>query len=316
MTGWVTGSGRGHQGIYECATVDWTAPTTNSYVAQLNVDVAANASGNPRLDLVVLEVLDLQHVGTGSSVQQIRVITGTPTAAATLDNRNGAPALPATCILLADILVANGAVSIATADIRDRRMFPLWTVPPLTTDVDQVGFVCPHTEIGQQNISNNSHDLAQAAVLVYLPRRIVNATRIRWKYRQDAVTANTGNYNLGVYDASGRQIVATGAVAFAGAINTYQVRSEAITATTFEAGCYYLFAGWDTATAGGASNFRGVFTAIQAGVAGVSGPNVMYSGGATTGTTLPTTLNAMTDVNTRTADAGGAPVPIFALSVG
>jgi hypothetical protein len=319
MTGWVTGSTRGHQGIYECATVDWTAPTTSTYAAQINVDVAANASGNPRLDIVVLEVLDLQHVGTGSSVQQIRVITGTPTAAATLDNRNGAPALPATCILLADILVPNAAASIGTADIRDRRAFPfVGAVPPLLTKVEQV-LPLPSSGTGGMSataVQNTAaYDQHQGAVLVTIPKRIVGATRLRWRYTQGA-TANAGNYNIGIYDASGRLIVSTGAIAYVGAANSFTIANNTIAATTFEAGQYYIGWGNSAGTAGATVIATAVLAVPSAATSvGTITPNVFLRAAAG-GTTLPTTLLAMTDVASLTATTNVTPVPIVALSVG
>lgn len=316
LAGWVRGSTRGHQGLYECTTVDWSAPTTDTYVAQLNIDVSANASGNPRLDMVVLEVLDAQHTGS-SSVTQIRMVNGTGTGGATLDNRSGAAALPASCILLADILVPNGAASIVTADIRDRRAFPLHgVVPPLLTDVDSVSFesVSPIRFDGV-SINNDLHDGHQAAVLCYLPRRIVAATRLRWKYSHGA-TANTGNYLIGIYDASGRQIITTGSVAWTGAANTIQVRSETITATTLDAGLYYVLFALDTATAGASSVTEGYLTSITAAsFIGVSAPNVAFrvsSGGVT----APTTILAFTDVSTLTATTNVLPVPVVTVSVG
>lgn len=78
---------------------------------------------NPRIDQLVLEIKDDAHDASGLSAGRLRVITGTPTAGATLDNRTGAAALPSTCIRLADVLVpANyNAVFIAGTHIRDRR---------------------------------------------------------------------------------------------------------------------------------------------------------------------------------------------------
>jgi hypothetical protein len=87
----------------------------------INLDVAANASGNPRIDSVVLEAKDTTHDASGLTVARARIITGTPTSGATLDNRSGAPALPNGAARLADILVANGAASITDAVIRDKR---------------------------------------------------------------------------------------------------------------------------------------------------------------------------------------------------
>ena len=320
MQAWVRGDARGGQGLYAVDNIDRSAPTADTYVAQLNDTITSNASGNPRLDQVVLEVLDQQHSGA-SNLAQVRVVAGTPTAAATLDNRNGAASLPANCLLLADVLVSSGAASIVTADIRDRRAFCLpGTVPPLTTDVDMVAFLPGgnrKSETSGGYYQHNSHDTMQSAALMFLPRRIVSATRIRWRYTHSG-TANTGNYNIGIYDASGRQIVTTGAVAFTGALNTIQTRSETITATTFDAGYYYVLAGWDTATAGATSGYEAFELTVLSGtndLVGAGIPNVGFRA-SSGGTTLPTTLLAMTDVTTLSTGTNIPAVPMIALSVG
>lgn len=321
MQAWVRGDARGGQGLYAVDNIDRAAPTADTYVAQLNDTITSNASGNPRLDQVVLEVLDQQHAGS-SNLAQIRVVAGTPTAAATLDNRNGAAALPANCLLLADVLVASGAASIVTADIRDRRAFCLaGVIPPLLTDVDMVAFLPGgnrKSETAGGFYQHTAHDTMQSAALMFLPRRIVAATRIRWKYTHGA-TANTGNYNIGIYDASGRQIVATGAVAFTGAGSSFQQRSETISATTFEAGYYYVAAGWDSATAGGITGYEAFELGVLGGGAndliGAGVPNVGLRS-ATGGTTLPTTLLSMTDVSGITSSTSVPAVPMVALSVG
>ncbi|MBA3844167.1 MAG: hypothetical protein H0X39_16390, partial [Actinobacteria bacterium] len=111
MQAWVKGSTRDGQGLYRIDNIDVTAPSANTYVAQLNDVITANASGNPRLDQVILQVSDAQHAGV-SNLAQITVLAGTANAATTLDTRTGAATLPASCILLADVLVASGAVSI------------------------------------------------------------------------------------------------------------------------------------------------------------------------------------------------------------
>lgn len=83
--------------------------------------IGANASGNPRVDQVILEVLDNVHDASGSNLARIRVLAGTATSGATLDNRSGAATLPGSALLLADVLVANGAATITNTVIRDRR---------------------------------------------------------------------------------------------------------------------------------------------------------------------------------------------------
>ncbi|HWK28088.1 MAG TPA: hypothetical protein VNS09_16100 [Solirubrobacter sp.] len=87
----------------------------------INEAIASNSSGNPRIDQVVLEVLDDVHDASGSNIARVRVIAGTASSGATLNNRTGAASLPGSCIRLADVLVANGASSITNSQIRDRR---------------------------------------------------------------------------------------------------------------------------------------------------------------------------------------------------
>lgn len=297
MQAWVRGSTRGGQGLYRIDNIDPAAPTTDTYLPQFAVTVPANSSGNPRLDQVVLEIQDLQHAGASTGAQ-IRVVTGTPTAGATLDNRNGAAALPPSSIPLADIIVVNGATAINTADIRDRRAYPLrGTFPsPLGANLmNQVTFEArgpiATTLSGNSLVAQSTNlDNTQAAVLMSLPRRIVNAIGLRWKYTQNN-TPNTGQYNIGIYDASGRLIVSTGAIAFAGAANAVSASFNAIAPTTFEAGYYYVAIGVGAATAA-----SGCHALLSAGgsIGGASTFNEVYRS-LTGGTTLPTTLGGMTD---------------------
>jgi hypothetical protein len=313
---WVRGSTRGGQGLYLVDSIDRTAPTADTYLAQFNDTITANASGLPRLDQVILEVLDQQHVGA-SSLAQIRVVPGVGTAAADLDTRNGAAALPASSILLADVIVANGAASIVTANIRDRRARPLpGDIPGLLTAVDQVGFAIPSQLFASTGPlwAAGGQDNQQLAVLMYLPRRIVGPTRLRWKYLQGA-TANAGSYNIAICDASGRLIVATGAVAATGAANSYQERSEVIAATTFEAGAYYVWTGLGAMTASSQMIFEGISPA-PSNQPLVPARNLALRL-ATGGTTFPATNNILgyADAASLSATVLSA-VPYLTLSVG
>jgi hypothetical protein len=88
--------------------------------ATLNVPIAANASGNPRIDTLLLRIADSEHAGTDNKAY-LDVVQGTPTSGATLDNRSGHGALPASCISIADVLVASGTAAITADAIRDLR---------------------------------------------------------------------------------------------------------------------------------------------------------------------------------------------------
>lgn len=89
-------------------------PSTLGIPATLTL--SSNSSGLPRVDQIVLTLISMD-AGT------VSVIPGTPTSGATLDNRNGAAALPFRSIRLADVLVPNAFVGpfVLGTHIRDRR---------------------------------------------------------------------------------------------------------------------------------------------------------------------------------------------------
>jgi hypothetical protein len=83
--------------------------------------IAAADPTNPRIDIVILEVQDNVHDASGGNIARTRVVTGTPTAGATLTNRAGVATLPGSALLLADVLVTAAASNVANTQIRDRR---------------------------------------------------------------------------------------------------------------------------------------------------------------------------------------------------
>jgi len=92
-----------------------------------NISVASGGA-NPRLDQIILRILDQDHDTSRSYQAVLEVIPGTPTAGATLANRTGAANLDTllngskSYLLLADVLVPAGAGSISGSAIGDRRM--------------------------------------------------------------------------------------------------------------------------------------------------------------------------------------------------
>lgn len=86
----------------------------------VNVPVTAANGSNPRIDQVVLQINDSNVIG-GSNTPELKVIAGTPTAGATLDNRLGAASLGNDRVRLADVLVPTSSTTVTTANIRDRR---------------------------------------------------------------------------------------------------------------------------------------------------------------------------------------------------
>lgn len=294
--------------------------------AVINASISANASGNPRIDRVLVQLSDSTDSGSGTDVSVINVLSGTPTGGATLDNLSGAAAIPNNQLHLADIIVANGAATIVDANIRSRRGFAKPLVPPLVglTDTEQV-LLAPIPGVSSNagaNVQHASHNGYQVAYAAWLPKRVVGATKVRWRYVHTA-TANTGNFIHAIYDASGRQVAATGVTALAGAGTVSTAVAAGLTATTtFEAGLYYVLTGFATAS-GGATYYAGVGVTAgaaneQSGAVIAGQPGVLLRS-ASGGTTLPATntILGFTDIGAQTAVAGlTAPgAPILSLSV-
>ncbi len=96
--------------------------------ATLNLAVAASNPTNPRIDKVCATVEDAAYSGSNND-WKLQVVTGTPTAGATLANLNGAAATPSNSIVLAYVLVPANATTIITADIQDNRPFAAPNLP-------------------------------------------------------------------------------------------------------------------------------------------------------------------------------------------
>jgi hypothetical protein len=88
-----------------------------SWTAAKNCTLTAADGSNPRIDRIIAEIKDDDHDSSGQTEVQVRAVDGTPTAAATLTNLNGAASVPTGCVLLANVLVASGDTSITDAEI-------------------------------------------------------------------------------------------------------------------------------------------------------------------------------------------------------
>lgn len=269
--------------------------STNRYEStqQVTISVAAADPSNPRIDRVLATA---PAPNSDSQVPILSISQGTPTSGATLSNLNGAAAIPVGSVCLATVFVGAAATSVVTANIQDERPLSQYGVNSNATGalLDQVTLT-PHPFVpGATSGLGASHGTNQYAALMFLPRRVL-ASRLRWRYAQGA-TALTGNYNLGIYSAAGRQIVTTGSVALAGAANTFQTRAEVITQTTFEAGAYIVWLGLNVAA--GSIGFRGVSVGVSADTdTGPGAAGVGWINGSAAGVTAPVLFNAnMADV--------------------
>jgi hypothetical protein len=109
-----------------------------------NVPLGASNASLPRVDRIVMQYNDSSiPAGTGGDTPTPRVITGTATSGATLDNETGAAAVPNDALHLADVLVAANTTAITNTAIRDRRawarkeqVYTLSAASTLTVPVD------------------------------------------------------------------------------------------------------------------------------------------------------------------------------------
>lgn len=85
------------------------------------VTLPASNGTNPRIDQIAVRVRDKSDLGTGFDDLTFVFLSGTATAGATLDNRNGAVALPADHLRIADVLVPAGSSAVTAGNVRDRR---------------------------------------------------------------------------------------------------------------------------------------------------------------------------------------------------
>ena len=294
---------------------------TNTGV-QPNVAISASDGTNPRVDRIVLTA----PTSADSIIPQILVLAGTPTSGATLDNLSGAQAIPAGYELLADVLVGAGVGSIVTANIRERRRIGGSISAPAIapfggtqntapTSRDEVVLI-PHPAlpVGSQALTPATHDNMQGAYVAKVPRRIVNATRIRFKIAQGATPA-TSNFNAGIFDISGRVLAAGTLQAFSGAGNAFVEVAVTIVATTFDAQDVFVMFGVAALTAASAVSFTGVQGNTAVAFPGAPFRNIKGHNAAG-GTTVPTTLGGFTDVASQAATASNLPVPVVSLSVG
>ena len=84
--------------------------------ATVNVAIADNASGNPRIDIICVKIDDAAATSVrGAGSVSVVVVAGTPGASPAV------PATPADHYKLAEVAVANGFTSITNANITDLR---------------------------------------------------------------------------------------------------------------------------------------------------------------------------------------------------
>ncbi len=86
--------------------------------ATVNLPISASDSTNPRVEKIVLRIKDSSYAGTEDEAA-LEVIKGTATGGATLANKTGVGATPASSLVLAYVLVPAKATSIVAANIEN-----------------------------------------------------------------------------------------------------------------------------------------------------------------------------------------------------
>lgn len=97
-------------------------------VTSFSTGITAGHATLPRIDQIFMAVHDTTDAGDATNAPEFRVVPGTATSGATLDNRNGAASdasiavtLGQNWIRLADILMPATSTTVLAANIRDRR---------------------------------------------------------------------------------------------------------------------------------------------------------------------------------------------------
>lgn len=170
---WVDGDSAVDQGYYHVVND-----------ATVNVPVAAANGSNPRIDAIVLNVVDSTEVG-GSDEYKLESLTGTATAGASLANLTGAPAIGNTKLLLAYVLVPTSSTSVinerigALADPRE-------------------GLTGYPAKAEPKAVFGAPPQYAHGRPLGYVP-----ATRVRHSVAQTPASRQALSFNTELYDPDG-----------------------------------------------------------------------------------------------------------------
>jgi hypothetical protein len=176
--------------------------------SQMTVPIAANASGNPRIDLVVLRDYDGAADGGSASADKgtIEVVQGTPAGSPTV------PSLPAGAIPLAQVAVANGASSIVTANITDLRI-PLGRATPVSAFIDTttVAGLTSGATIALGNVRVDTFGLTTTANRINLLPQEPRAGLWRFSARVTMNQAMANNWALAVLSSGVDKIIGSSA---------------------------------------------------------------------------------------------------------
>lgn len=130
-----------------------TSATQSGYYGRVSsstaLSIAASDPTNPRVDRIVALVKDAAYSGS-ENLFTPAVVTGTPTAGATLGNKetHGWPAAPASSFTIGAVLVPAKAVSIITGDIENLATLAAGLLVP----VARLSGLLPGTQLGSGTV--------------------------------------------------------------------------------------------------------------------------------------------------------------------
>lgn len=205
--------------------------------ADVDLAIAANASGNPRIDLVVI------RADYADNVVELDVKQGVPA---------GAPAAPtvqqdATMyeLALAEVAVANGAVSIVTANITDRRDFTYAEQdPPLPAYTTTQRDALTHVRDGLLIYNSTTGTIQGRIAGAWVNMRVAGGTtfRVAWTYALPGdVKATDANASSALNSIpwahisvpAGQTVTLVGYRWFLGAGTSFTFSIEHVTGATF-----------------------------------------------------------------------------------
>lgn len=159
--------------------------------ATVNLAVAANTSGQPRVDRVVLRIYDATFAGSTSKAA-LEILQGTPTGGATKENATGAATIPNGAIELARLGLASGYATVTTADILDTRVLygldeALAGATPAAS-VSGLGFAVDG-KIGHIRVGASPYDFLELIYDATLGKWVSAVTRLTWPGEASAPAA-------------------------------------------------------------------------------------------------------------------------------
>ena len=164
----------------------------------VSVTVPAADSTNPRIDLIVAQVIDTQY-GGASNTGEVVDVSGTPAASP------AAPAAPANSITLAQVYVGAGVTSITSGNITDKR--PFFYVTLVNQPAGRL-YNSANSEVAagtNAQISNMTADFIQGGVTItnnglVVPVAGIYAVTAQIVYQNGSdSTVPSGQYTFNVY---------------------------------------------------------------------------------------------------------------------